>query len=318
MGSGINSEFETLAGFLRCKAIDKLQVNLGRLCNLSCNHCHLAASPESTEVMPWNIMQEITRVAEEQNIKNIDITGGAPELNPNLKSFIKKLSGIGCNIQLRTNLVALIEPNQEGLAVFLRDKKINLVASLPCYQEKNVAAQRGSNTFQKSIEALSMLNNLGYGRNDNLILELIYNPGGPFLPPTQEELETLYRRELQLRYGISFSNLLVMTNMPVGRFKTALLQNNQLTGYMGLLKSSYNKNNLAGIMCRNQLSVGWEGSLYDCDFNLALDMKINADGSNITDFNYEMVKHRIISMGEHCFGCTAGTGSSCGGVLEVS
>jgi len=277
----------------------------------------MAASPESLEIMPWHIMQTIARVAKENKIKSIDITGGAPELNPNLKNFINSLSSPGYNIQLRTNLVALMEPEQNGLAVFLRDKNINLVASLPCYQEENVIAQRGSKVFQKSMMALKLLNDLGYGINDNLKLDLVYNPGGPFLPPKQEELETLYRRELQLHYGISFNNLLSITNMPVGRFKAYLKENSQLTEYMNLLKSAYNINNLSGIMCRNQLSIGWDGALYDCDFNLALGIKIKTTLNNITKFNWEKIKHRIIATGEHCFGCTAGAGSSCDGVMEV-
>lgn len=311
------NDFERLTGSLECLSIGKFQVNLGRLCNLSCNHCHMAASPESLEIMPWHIMQTIARVAKENKIKSIDITGGAPELNPNLKNFINSLSSPGYNIQLRTNLVALMEPEQNGLAVFLRDKNINLVASLPCYQEENVIAQRGSKVFQKSMMALKLLNDLGYGINDNLKLDLVYNPGGPFLPPKQEELETLYRRELQLHYGISFNNLLSITNMPVGRFKAYLKENSQLTEYMNLLKSAYNINNLSGIMCRNQLSIGWDGALYDCDFNLALGIKIKTALKNITKFNWEKIKHRIIATGEHCFGCTAGAGSSCDGVMEV-
>jgi len=311
------NDFERLTGSLECLSIGKFQVNLGRLCNLSCNHCHMAASPESLEIMPWHIMQTIARVAKENKIKSIDITGGAPELNPNLKNFINSLSSPGYNIQLRTNLVALMEPEQNGLAVFLRDKNINLVASLPCYQEENVIAQRGSKVFQKSMMALKLLNDLGYGINDNLKLDLVYNPGGPFLPPKQEELETLYRRELQLHYGISFNNLLSITNMPVGRFKAYLKENSQLTEYMNLLKSAYNINNLSGIMCRNQLSIGWDGALYDCDFNLALGIKIKTTLNNITKFNWEKIKHRIIATGEHCFGCTAGAGSSCDGVMEV-
>lgn len=317
MDSVEKNAFERLAGSLQCLSLDKIQVNLGRLCNLSCNHCHLAASPGSPEVMPRGIMREVARVVKEQDIRNIDITGGAPELNPNLKNFINSLSDPGCNIQLRTNLVALMEPEQDGLAVFLRDKKINLVASLPCYQEENVAAQRGSKAFQKSIAALKMLNTLGYGRNDNLKLELVYNPGGPFLPPKQEELETLYRRELQLRYDISFNNLLVITNMPVGRYETALKKNNHLTDYMNLLKSAFNKHNLNSIMCKKQVSVGWDGTLYDCDFNLALGIKVKTAENNITKFDRENIRHRMIATGEHCFGCTAGSGSSCGGVLEV-
>ncbi len=317
MDSKKKNAFESLTGSLQCLSLDKIQLNLGRLCNLNCDHCHLAASPASPEVMPWNMMQEIARVVKEQDIRNIDITGGAPELNPNLKTFINSLCDPRRSIQLRTNLVALIEPDQDGLAVFLRDKKINLVASLPCYQEENVAAQRGSNTFQKSIEALSMLNNLGYGRNNNLKLELVYNPGGPFLPPKQKELETLYRKELQLRHGISFNNLLVITNMPIGRFETALKKNSQLTDYMSLLKSAFNRSNLNSIMCRKQVSVGWDGVLYDCDFNLALGIGVKADVKNITKFDREKIRHRMIATGEHCFGCTAGAGSSCGGVLEV-
>lgn len=309
--------FEDTVGPLQSCAITKIQVNLGRLCNLNCTHCHLTASPQSTEVMSWEIMLEILRVIETNGISSIDITGGAPELNPNLINFINRLYRPGLAIEVRTNLVALMEPWQQGLAEFFWRKKVNLIASLPCYLEENVRAQRGDDVFQQSIKALRRLNNLGYGSKDTITLDLVYNPGGAYLPGKQEELEALYREELYSKHGISFNKLLVITNMPVGRLKKTLEQDEQLTGYMNLLKSAYNQDNLSALMCRNQISVGWDGKLYDCDFNLALSLTVKGNMFHIADFDRQRLQHRPIVTGDHCFGCTAGAGSSCGGALLV-
>lgn len=309
--------FEDIAGSLESNTLTKIQANLGKLCNLSCSHCHLAASPQATEVMPWKVMQEILEVINKTGVADIDITGGAPELNLNLINFIDRLHRPGLNIQLRTNLVALINPEQNGLAEFLYNRKVKLIASLPCYLEENVRAQRGDNVFDRSIEALKQLNHLGYGIEANNSLDLVYNPGGPFLPGRQEDLEAIYREELNLQHGISFNRLLVLTNMPLGRFKNKLNLNGQLTEYMDLLKSAYNEDNLSALMCRNQISVGWNGRLYDCDFNLALDYPVKVSGYHIADFDRQKLQRRTIATGDHCFGCTAGAGSSCGGALIV-
>ncbi len=312
------NHFKTMAGSLGSYPVTTLQANLGRLCNLSCNHCHLAASPQSEDIMPWAVMQDIIRVMGQGDITTIDITGGAPELNPDLKRFIDGLYGSGVRIQLRTNLVALLEPPQKGLAEFLRNKEVTLVASLPCYQEANVRAQRGDEVFNRSISALKLLNRLGYGAEKGLELDLVYNPGGPFLPGPQEDLEILYRRELQLRYGLVFNRLLVLTNMPLGRFKNMLSRDGMLTDYFELLRCAYNKDNLSRLMCRNQISVGWDGTLYDCDFNLALGQPVEGEITRIADFDRHYLGSRLIVTGEHCFGCTAGAGSSCRGSLKAS
>lgn len=318
MTSTIDDSFKLKAGPLRSYPVTSLQVNLGRLCNLSCNHCHLAASPYSKEIMPWDVMQEIIRVIRENKITTIDITGGAPELNPNLRKFISGLHRMKLNIIFRTNLVALIESQQKDLTDFLTAKKVTIIASMPCYLEENVRAQRGEEVFQRSLTALKKLNQLGYGLENGLELNLVYNPGGPFLPAKQEDLEIMYRHEMQMRYGIFFSRLLTITNIPVGRFKDSLSQNGQLVEYLSLLQRSFNRNNLSDLMCRNQVSVGWNGTLYDCDFNLALGLTSEVEKPHITCFDRQKLDNRIITTGNHCFACTAGAGSSCSGALEAS
>lgn len=315
MVEGSENVFQSLAGLLRSYPVTSLQANLGLLCNLNCSHCHLAASPQEDKIMSWEIMQQIIRAVNQGGIKLVDITGGAPELNPNLRSFVKGLNRPGVDIKLRTNLVALVEPGQEGLAEFFRDNNVNLVASLPCYQEKNVRDQRGEGVFGKSIAALKILNDLGFGKEDKLRLDLVYNPGGAFLPGGQDELETTYKRELQLRYGIGFNRLLVITNMPIGRFRNMLSQKGQLKVYLELLKCSFNRGVLRDLMCRSQVSVGWDGTLYDCDFNLALDYPLSIKKAHINNFNRNLCSERFIVTGDHCLGCTAGAGSSCSGAL---
>jgi len=318
MAKDIENNFLSLTRPLHSYSVTSLQVNLGRLCNLSCTHCHLSALPYSEEVMSWEIMQEVIGVIKRNEIITVDITGGAPELNPSLRKFIDGLYGSDTKILLRTNLVALIEPQQEGLAEYFAEKKITLIASLPCYLEENVRAQRGKEVFEKSIAALKLLNQLGYGSIKGPGLNLVYNPGGPFLPGRPEDLEMLYRRELQLRYGIFFSKLLTLTNIPIGRFEDLLSQNGQLSEYLNLLQRSYNRNNLTSLMCRSQVSIGWDGTLYDCDFNLALGLPSEIEKPHISCFKRHCLEKRIIVTGNHCFGCTAGSGSSCSGALEAS
>ncbi len=312
------NNFLATAGLLRSYPVTAFQANLGRRCNLNCNHCHLSASPQSTEVMTWEVMENIVRVIDSSGITRIDITGGAPEFNPNLRRFIDSLSETGIIIQLRTNLVALLEPQQKSLAEYFSKKRVNLVASLPCYDEANVHAQRGDNVFECSIAALKLLNRLGYGTAKGPKLDLVYNPGGPFLPGKQGELEINYRHELRKRYGIVFNNLLTLTNMPIGRFKSMLSQSRQLADYLGLLQCAYRRENLSGLMCRSQVSIGWNGTLYDCDFNLALNSPSKVEKAHIAFFNRHSFDNRLIVTGNHCFGCTAGAGSSCSGALEAS
>jgi radical SAM/Cys-rich protein len=296
--------------------IKTMQVNVGFMCNQSCNHCHIEASPYREEMMSWDVMEKIIGNVRNANIGHIDITGGAPELNPDIERFITALRELGKNVQVRTNLTVCSEPGMERYLEFYRDNNIHLVASLPCYTEENVDAQRGESVYEKSIDVLKKLNSLGYGRDPGLKLDLVYNPGGANLPGEQNALETAYKTELMERHGIVFSNLLTITNMPVGRFKTVLDSANTYDTYLNLLKTSFNRNTVGSLMCRHQVSVGWEGTLYDCDFNLALSLPINSGAPNHIDtFDPTVLRERKIATNDHCFACTAGLGSSCGGSL---
>jgi len=296
--------------------IETLQVNLGLRCNQQCNHCHPEASPNRKEMMEWPTMQMVFRAAKSVHPKLIDLTGGAPELNPNFRVFAKALCEEGHRVQVRTNLTVLLEPGMEGLPEFFRDNGVHLVASMPCYLEENVCAQRGRGVYEKSIEAIKRLNGLGYGTESGLPLSLVYNPGGAFLPPPQLDLEKDYRRELGQRFGIVFTHLLTITNMPLGRFRTELIRKKEEENYLQLLRKSFNPQTVAGLMCRHQISVGWDGTLYDCDFNLALALPVNHGApDHIRSFRPLDLRMRRVVTGEHCFACTAGFGSSCGGAL---
>lgn len=318
------NQFEKLASEgkkegLYADGIEVIQVNLGLMCNQSCSHCHLSSSPDNRELMEWPVMKKVLDVVRSAGPGTVDITGGAPELNPNLKTFIRKLSGMGVRTQVRTNLTILVEPGSEGLAEFFSDQKVMLVGSLPCYLEENVTAQRGMDVYDKSIQAIRKLNSLGYGIDPQLQLNLAYNPGGAFLPGDQEGLEAAYRKELHQRHGISFTNLLTITNMPLGRFKEKLREEDRLDKYVRLLSDSFNPATLPRLMCRRQFSIGWDGTLYDCDFNLALNMVMNHGApDHIDKWKLDDVVNRRIVTGTHCFGCTAGKGSSCAGALADS
>ena len=301
---------------LYCIDINTLQVNVGFKCNQSCNHCHIEASPQRKEMMEWPVMQKSIQVANTSNVNEIDITGGSPELNPNLKRFIKALRKTGKNIKVRTNLTVCSEPGMEIYPAFYRDNEVQLVASLPCYTEENVSAQRGNGVYEKSIRVLRQLNSLGYGHDPRLTLDLVYNPNGAFLPGEQPVLENDYNKELSSKFNITFSRLLTITNMPIGRFRKNLIVTNTYEDYLHLLKTSFNHNTIADLMCRHQVSVGWDGTLYDCDFNLALGIPVNSGAPNyINSFDFSLLSKRKIATSEHCFGCTAGFGSSCGGAL---
>jgi radical SAM/Cys-rich protein len=296
--------------------IETLQVNLGLKCNQQCRHCHLEASPQRQEMMDWPIMEKVLGVAEEIRPQLVDLTGGAPELNPHFRPFIAALRKQGHPVQVRTNLAVLSEPGMEDLPSFFQDYQILLVASLPCYLEENVCAQRGQGVYEKSIKAIRLLNSLGYGKSPEFPLNLVYNPGGPFLPPSQPDLEKDYKRELGNRFSITFTHLLTITNVPLGRFRRQLQRERQEQQYLQLLRESFNPQTVPGLMCRHQLSVGWDGTLYDCDFNLALGLRVNHGApDHLRFFKAEMLKTRRIVTGEHCFACTAGSGSSCGGAL---
>jgi len=301
---------------LQSQEIDTLQVNLGLRCNQHCIHCHLEASPLRTEMMDWAVMELVLEAVRSSRCRLVDLTAGAPELNPHFRRFVTALRQEGITVQVRTNLTVLLEPGMEEMPEFLRKHQVRLVASMPCYLEENVRAQRGPGAYEKSVAAIRILNGLGYGSDPELLLNLVYNPGGPFLPPPQSALEEDYRRELGQRFGIGFSHLLTITNMPLGRFRAELSRRNQEQTYLQLLRKSFNPETLGGLMCRYQISIGWDGALYDCDFNLALGLPVNHGApDHIRSFRIEdLIKRRIVT-GDHCFGCTAGAGSSCGGAL---
>lgn len=301
---------------LYSQKIEILQVNLGLRCNQQCIHCHLEASPRRTEMMDWPVMELVLEAASYVRPRLVDLTGGAPELNPRFRRFVTALREGGHAVQVRTNLTVLLEPGMGDLPEFFREHQIQIIASLPCYLEENVCAQRGDGAYERSIAAIKRLNTLGYGSEGTLLLSLVYNPGGPFLPPSQTSLEGDYRRELGHRFGIRFTHLLTLTNMVLGRFEKKLDRENQRRGYMQLLRDSFNPRTVGGLMCRHQISVGWDGTLYDCDFNLALGLPVNHGApDHIESFRPEKLRTRRIVTGEHCFGCTAGSGSSCGGAL---
>jgi radical SAM/Cys-rich protein len=309
---------EGISDGLYADGINIMQVNVGLRCNQSCAHCHLSASPRSKEMMSWPVMEKVVEIARIISPATVDITGGAPELNPYLKRFIEKLSGMGIQSQVRTNLTALVEVGKEDLIGFFRYHRVKLVGSLPCYLEENVRAQRGEGIYEKSIEAVRRLNSAGYGIDQDLQLDLVYNPGAAYLPGDQAALENDYRRELKDMFGIFFTHLLTITNMPLGRFGKKLKEKNRLDKYMKLLAESFNPDTVPGLMCRHQISIGWDGRLYDCDFNLALNMVMNHGApDHIDKWDLEEVARRRIVTGMHCFGCTAGSGSSCGGALTA-
>ncbi len=261
-------------------------------------------------------MEAVLETARNIGCGLVDLTGGAPELNPFFRKFVKSLSEAGLRVQVRTNLTILLEPGMKELPAFLRDHNVQLVASLPCYLEENVCVQRGERVYARSIEALRRLNKAGYGRDEGLTINLVYNPVGAFLPPQQSVLEEDYRRELQTRFGLEFNRLLTITNMPLGRFRNKLRLENREQEYLNLLRVAFNPETLESLMCRHQISVGWDGTLYDCDFNLALGYSVNHGAPNhIRSFKPELLAGRRIVTAEHCFGCTAGAGSSCGGAL---
>jgi radical SAM/Cys-rich protein len=267
-------------------------------------------------MMDWETMQLVVDIVHKIRPELVDITGGAPELNPLLPEFVGGLRKDGHAVQTRTNLAVLLEPRMEEVIGFYRDARVRLVASLPCYTKANVDSQRGDGAYGKSIEALKRLNAVGYGSDPNLKLDLVYNPGGAFLPAEQSSLESDYRENLHKDHGIVFNNVRTITNMPIGRFQRWLRQQNQYERYVRLLRESFNPQTLDGLMCRHQIEVAWDGRVYDCDFNLALRAPItNGVPAHVRDFDIDTYSNRRIVTGEHCFGCTAGHGSSCGGAL---
>ena len=296
--------------------LETLQVNLGYLCNLSCLHCHVNAGPERTEIMDRETVDAVLALLDRADLQTLDLTGGAPELNPHFRYLVREARALGVKVIDRCNLTVLMEPGQEDLGEFLADNQVEISASLPCYLEENVEAQRGKGVYGTSIEVLRQLNALGYGAE--LVLNLVYNPVGPTLPPPQPALEAEYRRELDQRFGIRFNQLLTITNMPISRFGAVLLSQDQYVPYMNLLRDNFSEPNMETLMCRSLLSVDWRGYLYDCDFNQMLEMSLLASDRHrhVTEVASSMsLAGDLIATGEHCYGCTAGQGSSCGGAL---
>ena len=295
--------------------IEILQINVGKLCNQTCKHCHVDAGPDRTESMTSETADLCLAALAATNIATVDITGGAPELNPNFRRIATEAVRLGRHVIDRCNLSILLLPSQKGLAEFLAEHRIEIVASLPYFLAERTDAQRGEGVFDKSIEALRLLNKLGYGdEGSGLRLNLVYNPTGAFLPPPQAAVEADFKRELRDRYGVVFNSLYAITNMPISRFLEFLLGSGNYDRYMQKLVQAYNPVAAAGVMCRNMLSVGWDGTLYDCDFNQMLELPIGFGApAHIRDFAVGGLDRRQIVTGQHCFGCTAGAGSSCGG-----
>lgn len=301
---------------LHACAIDTVQVNIGLTCDLACRHCHVSSSPKRTEQMDWPTMELVLAAARRAGAQTIDITGGAPEMNPHFRSLIDHAVRLPVDVMVRTNLTILLEDGYRDYPEYYRERGVHLVASLPCYLEPNVDRQRGLKVYERSIEVIQQLNAVGYGIDESLPLDLIYNPTGPSLPPDQHQLERDYRRELDQRFGIRFSRLYTITNMPIGRFLHDLQREGRSENYQQLLRESFNPHTVDGLMCRRQIHVSWDGTLHDCDFNYALGMPV-MDGSrrHIRDFDPKSMINRRIATGAHCFGCTAGHGSSCGGAI---
>lgn len=299
--------------------LEILQVNLGYRCNLSCTHCHVNAGPKRTEEMSWHTAQQVLEVMQKRRPQILDLTGGAPELHPHFRWLVEQARALDVEVIDRCNLTILQEPGQETLAAFLAGQGVRVVASMPCYSQKNVDEQRGKGVFERSIEGLQTLNRVGYGQADSgRVLDLVYNPGGAFLPPPQQQLEQDYKQRLREDFGIEFNHLLTLANMPISRFGSMLVSKGQFDHYMQLLRDSFNGATLPGLMCRTTISVDWQGNLYDCDFNQMLGLPLQHHGQprHISDLLIDDLEGNAVIVADHCFGCTAGQGSSCGGALD--
>ncbi|MEZ6127207.1 MAG: arsenosugar biosynthesis radical SAM protein ArsS [Planctomycetaceae bacterium] len=322
--SGDSKPFETSLAEsdqapLRSTGIEVLQIDVGKLCNQTCRHCHVDAGPDRREVMTREIAELCLHVLAENDIPTLDITGGAPEMNPHFRWLVEQASELGRRVIDRCNLTILTAPGYDDLPEFLAEHRVDVVASLPCYLSENTDAQRGDGVFAKSIEALRRLNDLGYGQSDSgLELTLVYNPIGPALPPPQASLEKAYHRELRARYDIVFNRLFTITNMPIARFLDDLVSHGKYDEYMQTLINAWNPQTVPGLMCRTTLSVSWNGYLFDCDFNQMLNLGL-AEGNpqHIRDFDAASISQRTIATGQHCYGCTAGAGSGCTGAIST-
>ena len=306
---------------VRRRALETVQVNLGYRCNQSCLHCHVGAGPKRTEAMAAETVDEVLRLLQASGARTLDLTGGAPELNPHFRRLVRAARALGAEVIDRCNLTVLEEPGQEDTAEFLAEQGVEIVASLPCYLESNVDAQRGGGVFEKSLRWLRRLNALGYGAPDSgLRLNLMYNPQGASLPPPQQALEADYKRVLWDEYGLVFNRLYSLTNMPIQRFGSTLVSKGQFQDYMQLLRGAYQAENLQTVMCRSLISVDWQGFAYDCDFNQMLDLPLwhgTRPRTHIRDLVGVDLEGQAIAVADHCYGCTAGQGSGCGGALSA-
>lgn len=304
---------------LKRHSIETLQINLGKLCNQACHHCHVEAGPARSEIMDEKTVDRIIELVKQNHptVKVIDITGGAPEMNPYFKKLVTSFREMNIEVIDRCNLTIFFEKDYEYLPSFLRDNGVHIVASLPCYTKDNVDKQRGRGVFDRSVQALKILNNLGYGKADTgLILDLVYNPGGAFLPGNQEKLENDYKRELKNLFNLEFNHLYTITNMPIKRFLDDLNRQGKYEDYMTLLLNNFNPHAANAVMCKSLVSIGWDGQVYDCDFNQMLELPLNYKSTSIWDIkNLNDFLNKDIALADHCYGCTAGTGSSCGGTL---
>ena len=313
----VNTDFPKI----KRSVLETLQVNLGYLCNQQCLHCHVDAGPRRKEVMTAETIANILNYLKQKNIKRLDLTGGAPEMNPGFFSLVKKAREMGVHVIDRCNLTVLLEEGFTEVASFLAENQVEVVASMPCYLEENVDAQRGKGVFDQSIKGLKLLNQQGYGVNEKLRLNLVYNPQGINLPPSQDQLEDDYKKQLKQLFDISFNRLYTITNMPIKRFGSTLLSKGLFDDYMLLLKNAYSKENLSGVMCLTTLSIDWQGYAYDCDFNQMLGLpagqltNMASNKKHINDLLQSDLKGQGIAIMDHCYGCTAGHGSSCGGAI---
>lgn len=302
---------------LKPRSLEILQINVGYMCNMECTHCHVDSSPRRKEITPRHILEKCLEVIDSNpTIKTVDLTGGAPEMNPDFQWLIQELAKRDLETIVRSNLTILVEGKFKTYPAFLAEHKVTIISSLPCYTEENTDAQRGDGTFNRSIQALKILNELGYGKTPKLPLHLVYNPGGPFVAPNQAKLQADYKRELGDRFGIEFHNLYTITNLPISRYMEFLEGKGKLNSYIEVLANSFNPSTTNAVMCTNTLSVDWNGNLFDCDFNQILKLPVAVRKSrNIMDFDAEELANRTLVFNQHCFGCTAGEGSSCQGAL---
>lgn len=299
-------------GLLMTDKMSVLQINVGRLCNLACKHCHVEAGPNRTEVMGRDVLEDCLKLYKEWGFQTIDITGGAPEMNPHFRWFVEEAVKVCPDVMVRSNLTVMLEEGYEDLPEFYAANKVTVICSLPHYKAKNSNKQRGEGTFEKSIQVLKRLNALGYGKDPELTLNMVFNPGGAFFPPEQSAMEKEYKEYLGSEYGIVFNHLFTITNNPIGRFGAFLTRTGNMEGYLTKLYDAFNPGAVAGMMCRSQLSVGWDGRVYDCDFNQAVDLPIEG-ADHMKDLVGKPYEKRRIRLDKHCYACTAGQGSSCGG-----